>query len=129
MKLLKSIVIGAALAAFFTTAYAEVNQHARPPSDFTTEVVPFRLFCISDLGVMLQHLEVEYGEVVRAILNNGNGNTLYLTADSGPEGTFTLIGVNQDGKTCLFMSGGIAEFFGDRKPDRTGKTTNKQTEI
>lgn len=124
-------ILGCLVAALLSvSAHAETNPNAAPPDGVRTEMVPFRLFCVPDIGVLLKHLEVQYGEVVRAVLTNQGSSMVYLTVDSGPNGTFSLVGVKAiDGKACLFMSGGPVEFFDDREPDRTGKTTEKQEEI
>ena len=110
------IALTAALMVF--TAHAEQRQNVLPPPGTQTVPAQFMLYCSRDTVGMFHFLEHQYGEVIRAILTKSRGAVdIYLTVDSGEDGTFSLIGV-KDNTACLIFSGGPVLWSDDRPANR-----------
>ena len=102
-------------------AYAEQRQNVPPPPG--TQVVPAQvmLYCSHDTAGMFRFFEHQYGEVIRAILTKSKGGVdIYLTVDSGEDGTFSLVGVKDD-TACLLFSGGPVLWSDDRPANRSDR--------
>ena len=114
-KLIFSIIF------FMGFAHAEQRQNVLPPPG--TQAVPaqFMLYCSRDSAGMFHFLEHQYGEIIRAILTKtSSGVDIYLTVDSGEDGTFSLIGV-KDNTACLIFSGGPVLWSDDRPANRSDR--------
>ena len=114
-KLIFSIIL------FMGVAHAEQRQNVLPPPG--TQAVPaqFMLYCSRDSAGMFHFFEHQYGEVIRAILTKTrSGVDIYLTVDSGEDGTFSLIGV-KDNTACLIFSGGPVLWSDDRPANRSDR--------
>ena len=102
-------------------AYAEQRQNVPPPPG--TQVVPAQvmLYCSHDTAGMFRFFEHQYGEVIRAILTKSKGGVdIYLTVDSGEDGTFSLVGVKDD-TACLLFSGGPVLWSDNRPANRSDR--------
>ena len=102
-------------------AHAEQRQNVLPPPG--TQAVPtqFMLHCSRDSAGMFHFLEHQYGEVIRAVLTKSRGDVdIYLTVDSGEDGTYTLVGVKDD-TACLIFSGGPVLWSDDRPANRSDR--------
>ncbi len=102
-------------------AFAEQRQNVLPPPG--TQAVPtqFMLHCSRDSAGMFHFLEHQYGEVIRAVLTKSRGDVdIYLTVDSGEDGTYTLVGVKDD-TACLIFSGGPVLWSDDRPANRSDR--------
>ncbi len=116
---MKKILLLLALA--MPIAHAEQRQNVLPPPG--TQAVPaqFMLYCSRDSAGMFHFFEHQYGEVIRAILTKTRGGVdIYLTVDSGEDGTFSLIGV-KDNTACLIFSGGPVLWSDDRPANRSDR--------
>jgi hypothetical protein len=117
----KKFLTGIAIAIAMPIAHAEQRQNVLPPPG--TQAVPaqFMLHCSRDSAGMFHFLEHQYGEVIRAILTKTrSGVDIYLTVDSGEDGTFSLIGV-KDNTACLIFSGGPVLWSDDRPANRSDR--------
>jgi len=113
------IALTAALMVF--TAHAEQRQNVLPPPGTQTVPAQFMLYCSRDTVGMFHFLEHQYGEVIRAILTKSRGAVdIYLTVDSGEDGTFSLVGV-KDNTACLIFSGGPVLWSDDRPANRSDR--------
>ena len=103
------------------TAHAEQRQNVMPPPGTQPVPAQFMLYCSRDTVGMFHFLEHQYGEVIRAILTKSRGAVdIYLTVDSGEDGTFSLIGV-KDNTACLIFSGGPVLWSDDRPANRSDR--------
>ena len=92
-----------------------------PPPGTQSVPAQFMLYCSRDTVGMFHFLEHQYGEVIRAILTKSRGEVdIYLTVDSGEDGTFSLIGV-KDNTACLIFSGGPVLWSDDRPANRSDR--------
>ena len=99
-------------------AHAEQRQNVMPPPGTQSVPAQFMLYCSRDSAGMFHFLEHQYGEIIRAILTKtSSGVDIYLTIDSGEDGTFSLIGV-KDNTACLIFSGGPVLWSDDRPANR-----------
>ena len=111
-KLIFSIIL------FMGVAHAEQRQNVMPPPGTQSVPAQFMLYCSRDTVGMFHFLEHQYGEVIRAILTKSRGAVdIYLTVDSGEDGTFSLVGV-KDNTACLIFSGGPVLWSDDRPANR-----------
>jgi len=107
-----------ALTLLVAPAFAEQRQNVMPPPGTQSVPAQFMLYCSRDSAGMFHFLEHQYGEVIRAILTKSRGAVdIYLTVDSGEDGTFSLIGV-KDNTACLIFSGGPVLWSDDRPANR-----------
>ena len=103
---------------FVVPAFAEQRQNVMPPPGTQSVPAQFMLYCSRDTVGMFHFLEHQYGEVIRAILTKSRGEVdIYLTVDSGEDGTYTLVGVKDD-TACLIFSGGPVLWSDDRPANR-----------
>jgi len=117
---MKKLLLLLALAAM-PIAYAEQRQNVLPPPG--TQAVPtqFTMYCTRDTAGMFHFLEHQYGEIIRAILTKSSGEVdIYLTVDSGEDGTFSLVGV-KDRNACLLFSGGPVLWSDNRPANRSDR--------
>jgi len=113
---MKTLII--ALTLLVAPAFAEQRQNVMPPPGTQSVPAQFMLYCSRDSAGMFHFLEHQYGEVIRAILTKSRGAVdIYLTVDSGEDGTFSLIGV-KDNTACLIFSGGPVLWSDDRPANR-----------
>ena len=102
-------------------AFAEQRQNVMPPPGTQSVPAQFMLYCSRDTVGMFHFLEHQYGEVIRAILTKSRGAVdIYLTVDSGEDGTFSLVGV-KDNTACLIFSGGPVLWSDDRPANRSDR--------
>ena len=115
MKSIVYLLIGLLISA---PLQAEQRQNVMPPPGTQSVPAQFMLYCSRDSAGMFRFLEHQYGEVIRAILTKSRGAVdIYLTVDSGEDGTFSLIGV-KDNTACLIFSGGPVLWSDDRPANR-----------
>ena len=113
---MKTLII--ALTLLVAPAFAEQRQNVMPPPGTQSVPAQFMLYCSRDSAGMFHFLEHQYGEVIRAILTKSRGAVdIYLTVDSGEDGTFSLIGV-KDNTACLIFSGGPVLWSDNRPANR-----------
>ena len=116
---MKTLII--ALTLLVAPAFAEQRQNVMPPPGTQSVPAQFMLYCSRDSAGMFHFLEHQYGEVIRAILTKSRGAVdIYLTVDSGEDGTFSLIGV-KDNTACLIFSGGPVLWSDDRPANRSDR--------
>jgi hypothetical protein len=115
MKNIVYLLIGLLISA---PLQAEQRQNVMPPPGTQSVPAQFMLYCSRDSAGMFRFLEHQYGEVIRAILTKSRGAVdIYLTVDSGEDGTFSLVGV-KDNTACLIFSGGPVLWSDDRPANR-----------
>jgi len=115
MKNIVYLLIGLLISA---PLQAEQRQNVMPPPGTQSVPAQFMLHCSRDSAGMFHFLEHQYGEVIRAILTKSRGAVdIYLTVDSGEDGTFSLVGV-KDNTACLIFSGGPVLWSDDRPANR-----------
>ena len=115
---MKSLMLFIALTM---SAFAEQRQNVMPPPGTQSVPAQFMLYCSRDSAGMFHFLEHQYGEVIRAILTKSRGAVdIYLTVDSGEDGTYTLVGVKDD-TACLIFSGGPVLWSDDRPANRSDR--------
>ena len=115
MKNIVYLLIGLLISA---PLQAEQRQNVMPPPGTQPVPAQFMLYCSRDSAGMFHFFEHQYGEVIRAILTKTrSGVDIYLTVDSGEDGTFSLIGV-KDNTACLIFSGGPVLWSDDRPANR-----------
>jgi len=118
---MKKLLTGIAIAIAMPVAHAEQRQNVMPPPGTQSVPAQFMLYCSRDSAGMFHFFEHQYGEVIRAILTKTrNGVDIYLTVDSGEDGTFSLIGV-KDNTACLIFSGGPVLWSDDRPANRSDR--------
>ena len=118
MKSIVYLLIGLLISA---PLQAEQRQNIMPPPGTQSVPAQFMLYCSRDSAGMFHFLEHQYGEVIRAILTKtSSGVDIYLTVDSGEDGTFSLIGV-KDNTACLIFSGGPVLWSDDRPANRSDR--------
>ncbi len=118
MKNIVYLLIGLLISA---PLQAEQRQNIMPPPGTQSVPAQFMLYCSRDSAGMFHFLEHQYGEVIRAILTKSRGAVdIYLTVDSGEDGTFSLIGV-KDNTACLIFSGGPVLWSDDRPANRSDR--------
>ena len=118
MKSVVYLLIGLLISA---PLQAEQRQNIMPPPGTQSVPAQFMLYCSRDSAGMFHFLEHQYGEVIRAILTKtSSGVDIYLTVDSGEDGTFSLIGV-KDNTACLIFSGGPVLWSDDRPANRSDR--------
>ena len=120
---MKTLVKWAILCSFALglNAFAEQRQNVMPPPGTQSVPAQFMLYCSRDSAGMFHFLEHQYGEIIRAILTKtSSGVDIYLTVDSGEDGTFSLIGV-KDNTACLIFSGGPVLWSDDRPANRSDR--------
>jgi hypothetical protein len=118
MKNIVYLLIGLLISA---PLQAEQRQNVMPPPGTQSVPAQFMLYCSRDSAGMFRFLEHQYGEVIRAILTKSRGAVdIYLTVDSGEDGTFSLVGV-KDNTACLIFSGGPVLWSDDRPANRSDR--------
>ena len=118
MKNIVYLLIGLLISA---PLQAEQRQNVMPPPGTQSVPAQFMLYCSRDSAGMFHFLEHQYGEVIRAILTKSRGEVdIYLTVDSGEDGTFSLVGV-KDNTACLIFSGGPVLWSDDRPANRSDR--------
>jgi hypothetical protein len=118
MKNIVYLLIGLLISA---PLQAEQRQNVMPPPGTQSVPAQFMLHCSRDSAGMFHFLEHQYGEVIRAVLTKSRGDVdIYLTVDSGEDGTYTLVGVKDD-TACLIFSGGPVLWSDDRPANRSDR--------
>ena len=118
---MKKFLTGIAIAIAMPIAHAEQRQNVLPPPGTQSVPAQFMLHCSRDSAGMFHFLEHQYGEVIRAVLTKSRGDVdIYLTVDSGEDGTYTLVGVKDD-TACLIFSGGPVLWSDDRPANRSDR--------
>ena len=118
MKSIVYLLIGLLISA---PLQAEQRQNVMPPPGTQSVPAQFMLHCSRDSAGMFHFLEHQYGEVIRAVLTKSRGDVdIYLTVDSGEDGTYTLVGVKDD-TACLIFSGGPVLWSDDRPANRSDR--------
>ena len=116
--MIKALLLSLLLIA---PAFAEQRQNVMPPPGTQSVPAQFMLYCSRDSAGMFHFLEHQYGEVIRAVLTKSRGDVdIYLTVDSGEDGTYTLVGVKDD-TACLIFSGGPVLWSDDRPANRSDR--------
>jgi len=121
-RTLLSALVFFGLAGYITyPSHAEQRRNILPPPGTQPVPTQFMLYCTRDSAGMFHFLEHQYGEVIRAVLTKSRGEVdIYLTVDSGEDGTYTLVGVKDD-TACILFSGGPVLWSDDRPANRSGR--------
>ena len=97
MKILKSIIIGAALAAFFTPS------EAGPPPNAKKLMIPFPVICTPTMTEMMGALTEDYAVHISMIVEETPENGIVVVMNPNTN-TAAVLHVRAD-RTCLVFSG------------------------
>ena len=107
MKILKSIIIGAALAAFFTPS------EAGPPPNAKKLMIPFPVICTPTMTEMMGALTEDYAVHISMIFEETPENGIVVVINPDTK-TAAVLHLRAD-RTCLVFSGLNLQLF--ERPD------------